>query len=148
MDMKTLTVTAATRSFSLVFENGVAAAGAVVAAIYTRVEIVAVLGSIVAATAICGMLGLFLSEAIPALYIRNIEGRKRLIANWCCGLTAYWSAPVIRDRWFPSADIELISGLAAAAQSIAGVFILVLLMRVFTKRATTLSKTILKDDEK
>ena len=61
---------------------------------------------------------------------------------------AYWSAPLIRDRWFPNSDIELVSGLAAAAQSIAGVFILVLLMRVFTKRATTLSETILKDDEK
>lgn len=145
MDMKTLAATTVDRSLSLVFENGAAAIGAIAAAIYTRVEIVAVLGSIVASTAICGMLGLFLSEAIPALYIRNIEGRKRLIANWCCGLTAYWSAPVIRDHWFPSSDIELVSGLAAAAQSIAGVFLLVVFMRVFTKRAADIGKNILKD---
>lgn len=141
MDMKTLAASTATRSAALIFDNGAAALGACMAALYTRVEIIAVIGSIVAATAFCGMLGLFLSEAIPALRIRNVEGRKRLVANWCAGLCAYWTAPLIQARWLPGVDIELVAGLCAAVQSVLGVWAMMICVRWFVKKVEREIKT-------
>lgn len=133
MDMKTTAVSASRHLFTMM-EQGVAAGAALMAAIYTRAEIIAVIGSIVAATAICGMLGLFFSEIIPALRIKGIEGTKRLIANWCAGLIAYWTAPHIRARYFPHSDIEMVAALTAAAQSVVGVLILKMILNFVAKK--------------
>lgn len=147
MDMKSAATAVISKSSALAMEHGVTAVSAFYAAIYTRVEIVAVLGSIVAATAIMGMLGLFLSEVVPAMRIPSLQGRSRLICNWCCGLLAYWTSPVVKDQFFPTYDMELVAGATAAVQSLLGISFMIILLRIVLKRAADLENKFTSPDK-
>lgn len=140
MDMKTLALHAVSNSTKFLGEHAAACIGSLFMAIYTRVEVVAVVGSIVAATAIMGMLGLFLTDAVPFLRVSAIVGKRRLIANWCCGLLAYWTAPIVKVKLMPAHDLELVAGLTAAAQSLLGVSVLIIILRILGRRAGELEK--------
>lgn len=145
MDMKTATLSAAWRGWIMILDNGAAAGGAFFMAMYSKVEMFSVIGSVICATALMSVLGLFLSESIPAMRIRNVTGRKRLLANWCCGLSAYWFAYPVRARWFPEADIELIAGGTAAALALMGVSAVSIAIRISLRKAAAIEESM---DEK
>lgn len=142
MDMRSASISAAFRGWLMIIENGAAAGGAFFMAMYSKVEFISVLGSVICATALMSVLGLLLSEAVPAMRIRNITGRKRLLANWCCGLAAYWFAYPVRNKYFPDCDIELVASGCAAVLALMGVSVVSIAIRISLKKAASIEESL------
>ncbi len=127
------------RAIQDIVEAAVPTVGGVILATSSKTEMGVILGACCAGSGITAILGMLLSEAIPAMRVPKIVGYRRLLANWLCGLTMIPVVGKIHRAYFPEDDLAMTAALTSGVAGLLGVSLLMIViprfLRIFSKAA-------------
>jgi len=107
-----------------------------------------IMGACVAGSGIMSLLGMLLSECIPAMKVERLVGARRMLANWLCGLIAIPFVPWLHRTYFANEDLALTAGGIAGAFALLGVSVFTIaiprVFRVFTRTTEVAEKAVLR----
>lgn len=81
---------------------------------------ISIWGAAVAGSAFMAAVGMLLSESIPLMKVKGLEGNKRLLANWLFGLSSGFIGPFVQRRYYPDDDVVIVTGMLACLLALLG----------------------------
>lgn len=111
------------------------AIGGVLVASNSQTDLGVVIGACFVGAGVSAALGMLVSESLPEYSVPRMQGLRRLIGNWLCGILAVPVSGAVHRKWFPEEDLALVSAGTAAVFAFFGVVVLMMLVPAILRLA-------------
>lgn len=122
------------------------ATGGILMASHATGDMGLILGGAVAGAGVAGLLGMLLSESIPALQLPRLAGLRRLAANWLCGLCTIPFIGPIHRKYFVEEDLSMTSAGIAGVAGLVGVVVLAIVLPAVVTKARKKAEVLSEDE--